>query len=68
MPLNEIQKQEVKDKWEQLTELAKFFLKGDTGSLYVVDRKPMIKGLEILADLSKKGFKACWTRGKQGHG
>ena len=68
MPLTQEQKQQLKDDWDTMTRLAAKFAKGSVQDLYVIDRAPMLDGAEAIASLQAKLPRACWTRGKQGHG
>ena len=68
MPLTEQQKQQTKAKFNTLIELIIEFSKGDVRNLYVIDHKALLKASKVVGLFIPKLAKACWTRGKQGHG
>ena len=68
MALTQQQKDSVKTEWNELVRLAQKFSKGTTQDLYVVDKKPLLKGAKVLSSLMGKIPTAAHTRGKQGHG
>ena len=68
MPLTKVQKQQVKQEWDRMIRSVEKFSAADVRTLYVVDKQPLLDGVEKIAQLLGKIPRATWTRGKQGHG
>jgi hypothetical protein len=68
MALTQTQKNELKADWETLISLVEKFSQGDTKTLYVVDKEPLLRGADAIGRLVAVMPRASWTRGKQGHG
>jgi len=68
MPLSTQQKQQIKDRFGEMTASGEFFSKGGVDDLYVIDADALKKAATVFGKLLGKMVKAAWTRGKQGHG